>query len=133
MIDIALVSLLRLHAGAGQRVNPSSETFQIADELPRVVYTLIDVQRDYTDDGSTGLATGRYQLDIFASTVTAARNVADAIRIGMDGYTGTIDGTAILRVWFDSERFGQELRDEKSKKTIARYVLDVFVAYREAN
>lgn len=133
MIDIALQSLLA--TASGVKVYPSTETEPVTANLPKVLYTLIDLPNDYTDDGSTGLRKARYQLDIFAEKMTAARNIADDIRISLDDWRGTVaadnNATKIERISFDTERFQKGESVAGQNKTIARYIQDVIVDYRE--
>jgi Protein of unknown function (DUF3168) len=140
MIDFALVQLLREHAGVGTRINPSTESVRVTVDLPRIVYSLIDSQREWTDDGATGLVEARYQLDIFADRVTDARDIADTLRTNLDGFKGSVtpdlpdvegEEVVILRIHFDSERFEKGERAEGANKTVARFVQDIFVLYRE--
>ena len=132
MIDVALTTLLKAAAGAATRVTPSTETELVYTQLPRVIYSLIGLDRRYSDDGNAGLTQARYQLDIFADKASQARAVADAIRIGMDGHSGTTDGTKIERIYFDSENFAKGERIEGANRTVARYSQDMVVEYREA-
>lgn len=132
MIDVALATLVKAHAGVAARVTPGTETVLLTRDLPRVIYTLIGVTRRYSDGGNTGLAQARYQLDVFADKATEARAVADAIRVGLDGHKGTTDGTRIDRVYFDAENFAKGEKIEGANRTVARYSQDVIIEYREA-
>lgn len=131
MIDNALHSLLTTHAGVATRITPSTETVLVHTDLPRVVYTLIGTTRRYSDSGNSKLTQGRYQLDIFADKGTQARSIADAIRNGLDGYAGTTKETTILRIYFDSESFGKAERIEGVNRTVARFIQDLIIEYRE--
>jgi hypothetical protein len=131
MIDVALTTLLRTPAGGPTRVAPGTERVQVTPgTLPRVIYTLIDTERDYTDDGS-GLVRATYQLDLFASTLSAATALAKAIRLAMDNYTGTVDSTPILRIYFQGERFSPAEQMPGAQQTACRFVMTMFVDYRE--
>lgn len=132
MIDVALHSLIAQHAGVSTRVTPSTETVFVSKDLPRVVYTLIDTVRTYSDKGNSGLVRARYQLDIFAAKVTEARAVADALRIGLESYAGTTDDTKVDRIYFDSEQFAKGDRVEGANQITARFSQDLIVVYREA-
>lgn len=132
MIDVALHTLIKTHAGVAARVTPSTETVLVSKALPRVVYTLLRLTRRYSDDGNCGLVQARYQIDVFADKVTAARAVAEALRTRLDGHKGTTAGTKIERIYFGSERFARGERIEGADATVARYLIDLFVEYREA-
>src|SRR5690606_682775 len=101
-------------------------------ELPLVIYTQVGITRRYNDDGNVGLVQGRFQLDIFAALPTAARTIANAIRTGLDGYRGTIDGTDILRVYLpEGERFGAPDRVDGDAVSYARYIQELTIEFRE--
>jgi hypothetical protein len=131
VIDVALVTLIKQHAGTADRVHSGGERVELTRDLPKIVYTLIGLDRLYCDDGNVGLVKGRYQLDIFAATPTAARTIADNIRVGLDGYAGTVDGTTLLRVYFDSERMQPPQQPVGQASTAARFTQDLIVDYRE--
>ena len=130
-IEVAIVSLLRQSAGAGKRITPSTETVKVYEELPRIIYSMIDLNRVYSDDGNTGVAQAIYQLDIFAGKVTEAHELADAIRVGIDGLRGEVAGVPILRVYFGRERFGAGDSAEGANNRVSRYSMDVTIIYRE--
>ena len=104
MIDTALTTLLKAHAGVGDRVHSGAQLVKVTTDLPKLLYSLLGIERRYTDDGNTGLTQGRYQIDIFAVLPSDARAIADAIRLALDGYQGTQDDTRIERLLFRNER-----------------------------
>lgn len=129
MIDGAIRLLILEYTTAA--VHPSTEIKPLTSNLPRVIYTQIDAQRRYCDDGNIGVIPAHYQLDIFADKVTEARAIADAIRIGLDGYRGVSDGVSILRIHFPSESFTKGEKAEGANKAPARMSQDIVVTYRE--
>ena len=138
MIDVALRTLLVQRSNIGERVAPGTDS--AADKtLPRVVYTLIDDPRRYSDDGPVGLRKATYQLDVFARDLIEARSVqgqitAPANRVtapGLDGFKGTVANTKIHRVYFGSDNVGRGAIDPGANKTIARASVDVRIDYRE--
>ena len=132
MIDVAITTLLRTPAGGTNRVRPGSERVQITTSaLPFVTDTLLSLRRDYTDDGS-GLVKARYQVDIYAATLTAARTIADAIRNTLDDYVGTVDATPIKRIYFDDEAFDGATQNPGAQQVAVRYRMDMLVDYRES-
>lgn len=134
MIDVALVALLRLHAGVDQKVYSGGERVETTVNLPKVVYTLLgDGATTYVDDGNVGLVEGETcQLDAFAARPSAARLILDNIRVALDGYSGEIDGTKIDRIHFGSRPAMQGPEQPVGQvATAARYTLDMSVDYRE--
>jgi hypothetical protein len=87
--------------------------------------------RRYCDDGNAGLTQARYQLDIFAALPSTARGLADAIRVALDGYAGTADGTRIERIYFESERHESPERMDGEAVSVSRFSQDVIIEYRE--
>lgn len=64
---------------------PTSATYQVISAIP-----------DYTFDGPTGMVTARVQIDTWASAYGAAKALAQAIKLILDDYTGTLpDGTHV--------------------------------------
>jgi hypothetical protein len=133
MIDTAITTLLKANAGVGDRVYSGGEVVEVTRDLPKVVYTFIPAgSRLYTDDGNAGLVKGRYQLDVFAARPSAARAIADTIRVALDGYSGTSDGTKIDRIYFpDGEQMQKAEQPVGQSATAARYTQDMLVDYRE--
>lgn len=131
-IEATITTLLRTPMGATNRVTPGTELVMLNDGiLPRCVYTLISLSRDYDDDGS-GLVKALFQLDIYAKTLAEARTKADAIRIELDGYKSSADPTPILRIYFTDEQFIAGTQLPGSQQTIARFQMDMNVDYIEA-
>jgi hypothetical protein len=136
VIDIALAVLIRATINGTEgtiKVSPSTQlrTGKITDHLPRVVYTLVNEERDYCDEGSTGLPLANYQLDIFDSKMSEARALSRLIRESLDGYRGTVGEDVIVRMWFPSESWSEAFRLEASQQTVARVSLDVSIRYRD--
>lgn len=132
MIDVALTTLLKASAGVGDRVYCGGEVVEVTRDPPKVVYTWIGGDTIYSDDGNVGLIKGRYQLDIFAARPTACRSIADAIRNALDGYSGSQDGTPIVRIYFPDR--GQVIGPEVpvgQKASAARFSQDLLIDYRE--
>ena len=56
---------------------------------PSVTYQRIDAQRVKSTEGPSCLADARVQFDVWATTWNEARQIADAIRVKLDGFVGT--------------------------------------------
>jgi len=135
MIDNAITSLLKTVTtltAVGSRVYSGAMEVKVQQDLPKVLYTQIGNIRHYTDDGNTGLCRGQWQIDIFATLPSAAREIADNIRVGLDGYKGTTDGTTIERIWFDdNDRPEKPERIEGEAVSVSRFKLLMNVYYHE--
>ena len=59
---------------------------------PTIVYHRISGAREHSHDGSSGLAHPRFQLDLWAKTHIAAKDLAEKVRAALDGYKGVMGG-----------------------------------------
>ncbi|WP_022682137.1 tail completion protein gp17 [Sphingobium bisphenolivorans] len=53
---------------------------------PFVVYQRTGTQRDLAVDGPTGLAIASYRVDVYATSLKAAKNIADDVVTGLSQY-----------------------------------------------
>lgn len=60
-----------------------------------IVYTLIHDESDQTHESASSLTRARYQLDCYAPTAAAAKNLAKKARAELHGYQGTIAGVRV--------------------------------------
>jgi hypothetical protein len=99
-IEEALYSKLTGDAGVAAlvvaRIYPNVVPQDIA--MPAVAYQRISTVRDMAHDGPTGVAHARFQFTISASTYSSARNVANAIRVALDGFSGLMGGVGGVTV-----------------------------------
>lgn len=74
---------------------------------PAATYQRIDGPRLYDHGGATGLAEGRFQFDVWATTYSSAKAVAAAVRAALSGYSGTTGGVeiAFIRCLSESDRY----------------------------
>lgn len=85
----------------GNRVYPNYVPQNAA--MPAVTYQRISGPRDHTFDGPSGLVQSRYQLNSWGATYGDMESVADAVRIAMDGFTGSVGGRVIQNIETDDE------------------------------
>ena len=99
-IEEALYSCLTSDAGVAAlvstRIYPNVVPQDIA--LPAVAYQRISTTRVMAHDGPTGVANARFQFTVSASTYSSARNVANAIRTALDGFSGLMGGQSGVKV-----------------------------------
>jgi hypothetical protein len=131
MIDAALAKLIRAAAGAGTTVHPSTEVKPLTSALPRIIYTQIDEEQDYCDDGETGLVRAVYQLDFFDQQVTAAKAKARTVRQALRDLRGLQEGIYFHRFTFSSGNFAKGEKLDGDNKTIGRFSQDLEIQYRE--
>ena len=71
----------------GQRIYPLVAPAKAA--LPAIVYQRISGMRVATHDGPSELAHPRIQFACIGTTYAGAKNLANAVRVALDGYSGT--------------------------------------------
>lgn len=74
-------------------IKPYANT--VASTKPYLTYYRITSDRPKSNDGPTGQAVVHYQLDAYADDLLTAKQVADAVRLAVDGYAGTFMGWKI--------------------------------------
>ena len=79
-----------------------------ARERPLVALWDITGEGGYTMDGPDGLDTRMIQVDCWADSFIGARDLADAIRSGLDAYAGTTGGTSFQGIFFRGRRSSNE-------------------------
>lgn len=106
----AIVSKLRGTSGVsaivGQRVWPGRRPQ--ARTLPSITVFRVDGAPIYTNDGETGLAEGRVQIDCWATTYTDAKNAAGAVKDALSNFEGTQSGTTFRLTYVIDERDTEE-------------------------
>lgn len=103
-IDGLLAAFLVNDAGVAAittRIRPWSNT--IAQDLPYATYYAITTDRPKSNDGPIGQALRHYQIDCYAADLLTACQLADAIRLAADGYSGTFQGWKVDSMWITNE------------------------------
>lgn len=94
MVDVALRQLItEAPAVAGQvggRVYPSQAPDNVT--LPAVVYQQISDVPAYVNGNDTCFRRMRYQTDSYAGSLAAARQLDEAVRARLSGYSGSVHG-----------------------------------------
>lgn len=96
LADPALAALI------GDRLTPGVRTQGAS--LPALVFNLISDLPDYTNDGPSGLAQARIQLDAYGETYAQAKAVQRATAARVSGLRVTIGGWAIQGVFQQNAR-----------------------------
>ena len=71
--------------------------------MPAVVYQRISGPRVQAHDGPSGLAFPRFQFACIAATFAAAKTLANALRVAIDGYQDTSAGVRIDAILVQNE------------------------------
>lgn len=93
--------------------------------LPFIVLTRISGVRDLVIGGSVDLVDARIQIDYLASTMLAARTIANACRSVLNGYRGTTASTNYQMIKLLDEA------DANEESDIFRVTADYQVMYLE--
>jgi Protein of unknown function (DUF3168) len=104
-MEEAIIARLIADAGVSAittRVHPGSVPQGAA--LPAIVFNLIDGAPTYTDDGETGLASSRVQIDCWAASYPQAKRLARAVKASLSAFVGTSGGIAFQYILLDTER-----------------------------
>lgn len=88
----------------GTRVYPVIAPMGTA--LPLVVYQRTNVSREQSLAGPVGAPVVSIQLTSYATSYTACKQIAQGIRLAVDGWTGTTQSVTITRTSLESENDG---------------------------
>lgn len=85
-----LTSDVTVTAAIGQRVYisalPEKPTY------PAAVIKTLNTSREHSQSGSSGFATGAFDIDVIAPTIAAAKPAADLVRVALVGFRGSMGG-----------------------------------------
>lgn len=136
-IYVRLMGQSSITALIGDRVYPNAAPQKSdAEILPYVVYHAVDKTHEHHMKGSSGVCWSRVQLDIFAGTYARVKQVAEAIRLVLQGFSGVVTvGTTPVRI--DSCFLNLELDEydapiDGGQKGRHRVIQDYRVGYYEA-
>ena len=91
MIETALHSFLRdttaIAAIVADRIAPMERAQD--EPLPALTYQVISNVPDYHLGGESGHSVARIQIDCWAETYLAVKQLAEQVRLAVSGYTGT--------------------------------------------
>jgi len=77
--------------------------------LPLVVYQRTAVERPQSLAGNVGNPVVTLQLTTYGTSYTSVKSIARAVRLAVDGWTGTTAGVTIQRTTLQSEADGVDL------------------------
>ncbi len=115
MIDEAMFSLLRSGVGSLVAEESSPVRYRIfplvipqhedgdLTQYPCIVLTKVGASRGVTKSGTDNLVDSTYQLDAYAATYKEAAELADATRVAIVDFNGTVAGHEIKTVNIENE------------------------------
>ncbi len=133
MADLAAALFARLSTDAAvaalvaQRIYPIIAPQEAA--TPFIVQARSSTQRFTALSGPGGLAQARVEISAWADTFDACRALADAVRLALDGFSGSAGGVVIRASRLDAERDGRN--DEAASTGLFVAALDFVITYEE--
>jgi hypothetical protein len=97
----AITSDAEIVRHVGYRVYP--HLAPAVDDLPFINWRRRSIAREQTMAGPMGVPTVTLEYAIFAETYLEARQIADAMRAVLDGFTGRFDNTFVRHASLDGE------------------------------
>jgi hypothetical protein len=101
VLRTALVGTTAVTSLVGARIYPVLAPASAA--LPFVTWRRSGIQREQTLAGPMGLPRVTVEYSIYGTTYEEARQVADAMRVVLDGYGGTSDNTTVRQTSLEDE------------------------------
>ena len=94
-----------VHAHAGTRIHPTRKPPAALRPAtyPCVTFWLVTGSPVHSIDGTAGLRIKRFQLNCWAKTYKAARQLADALKEDLDNFRGTMGDTRVGAVLLEDE------------------------------
>ena len=78
----------------------------VSAQLPFILYQRSTIERNQTLSVPAGVPRVSMQIDTYAATYEEAREIADALRANLDGWTGSAYGVEVKHIALDTERDG---------------------------
>lgn len=97
----ALVGNTAVTAMVGTRIYPVLAP--ATAPLPLVTWRRAGIQRSQTLAAPMGVPQVSVEYQIYAGTYEAARDIADAMRLVLDGYRGVVDNTTVRQTSLENE------------------------------
>lgn len=88
--------------------------------FPLVVYRRNGTRRERSLVGNAGRPVASFSVSIVAETYSQAKEIADAIRLSVDNFTGESEGVKIVNVALASEADNMERPPEGQSKPLYR-------------
>lgn len=101
VLRTALVSTTVVTSMVGTRIYPLLAPKTAA--LPFITWRRAGVSREHTLAGPMGMPSVTVEMQSFANTYEDAREVADRVRLVLDGYRGTVNNTEVKSVSLENE------------------------------
>lgn len=132
-VEHAIVDKLKgsaaVNAIVGQRIAPWESTQSLT--LPNITYLRVSSNREHIMAGSDGFCHAMIQIDCWAATYSAAKDLAEAVRRTLDGYKGTVQGHYIGVIQNTMDRDVPQRLSTGSERSLFRVLQEYRVSFRE--
>lgn len=125
----AMLSDASVTSLVGQKIYPNLA--KAADDLPFCTWRRTGVSRQQTLSDPLGLPTVTMELSIYAANYLTARQIADAIRQVLDGYTGSFDNTTVRHASLEGESDDVIVLDGSEVPTVYSVTQDYDILWQE--
>lgn len=128
MIEEGLLTFVKADATVGGLISDRMYGVKLPQQptLPAIVFFRVSGERIFDTDGETGLADGRFQFDCWDDNLRGARELAEAVRKRLSGYSGAAGGETVQGAFLEND---QDLYD--SELDAHRVMMDYLVWYNE--
>jgi hypothetical protein len=99
--------------------------------FPLVVYRRTGTNRERGLGGNFGVPIATFSISIVSQTYLQAKDIADAIRMSLDNFTGDANGATIVTTALTSESDNMERPPEGQSKPLYRVDQTYSVRFRE--
>jgi hypothetical protein len=103
----------------------------VSAALPFAVYQRSVIERNQTLSVPVGVPRVSVQIDTYAATYEEARQIADALRANLDGWSGSAYGVDVKHVALESERDGFVQLDGSELPPVYQVTQTFDVAWQE--
>ncbi len=132
-VEHAIVDRLKANAAVNAlvstRIAPWEQTQSMP--LPHISYLRVSTNREHIMAGSAGFAHAMIQVDCWAATYSAAKDLAEAVRKTLDGYHGTTQGHYIGVIQNTIDRDVPQRLSTGSERSLFRVMQEYRVSFRE--
>lgn len=133
MIETAIDSLLINNTAITDLIGDKlySQVREQTDGLPAITYQVISGIRNFDMTGPNGFVVGRIQINCFAATILASRQLAAVVRVALSGFKGGAAGVQIECMLLDDEGDSPAIEPENEQMNVYAKTMDFFVLYKE--
>ena len=126
----AIRSDASVSALVGQKIYPNLA--KASDDLPFCTWRRTGVSREQTLSDPMGMPTVSMELSIYAANYLTARQITDAIRQVLDGFTGSFDNTRVRHASLESESDDVIVLDGSEVPTVYSVTQDYEILWQES-